>query len=367
MLKKYLLSLGCFIDNGYLDEYLLFIKLPFSFSENESTEKHHIIPRSFYTANYSKKSSKDISLDDPNNYLVKLTCADHFYAHWLLYNCTLSKLKASNAKTLIAMSGREEVLHFSKEAILEIVKEIKRDCDYYWSPTDDSILTTLYNEKVSVEVIAEKLNKTPSATKARISRLQLSDKIWTVEDEIWLISNYNVLGKQKCAEYLNRSELAIEHKVNKLGISTRNWTLTDEQWLIENYSTTPLTECEAVLNRSQNSITSKANALGLSKSTFWTPEEDAWLTQARPAADWATCSQHLGRSISSIKQRAFMLGLPNDYRDKVSKAVRCVETGEIFSSATKACTKYGQGVKHNLQGRHKSVKGLHFEYYKGEL
>ena len=87
MLKTYLLSLGCFIDNEYLDEYLSLIEQPISFSDTDYTEKHHIIPRSYYTSNYSKDASaSDLSLNDSHNRLVELTYSDHFYAHWLLYN-----------------------------------------------------------------------------------------------------------------------------------------------------------------------------------------------------------------------------------------------------------------------------------------
>lgn len=46
MLKSYLLSLGCFIDNEYLEEYLSFIEQPFSFSSTEYTEKYGLSVKS---------------------------------------------------------------------------------------------------------------------------------------------------------------------------------------------------------------------------------------------------------------------------------------------------------------------------------
>ena len=367
MLKTYLLSLGCFIDNEYLDEYLSFIERPISFSDTEYTERHHIIPRSYYISDYSKSASnEDISLNDPCNKLVELTYSDHFYAHWLLYNCTNSKLKSSNAKAIIAMSGKPDILDFSKDMILQICNEIKRDADFYWSPEDDAKLSELYLANTPVEIIAEALVRTPAAVRGRICRLKLSDRIWTVEEETWLRLNYNELGKDACAQHLDRTPGSIEHKVNILQIATRNWTDEDTEWLIANYATTPTRTCAEFLNRSTSSITSKAAILNLVKATFWTEAEDNWLRENKPTNTWQYCSAYLGRSVGSLKQRAFDLKIPNDYRQKVSKSVRCVETGELFVSGREARRKYGQGVLDNLRGRRESVKGLHFEYYTGD-
>ena len=363
MLKAYLLSLGCFTDNEYLDEYLSFIERPISFSAVEYTEKHHVIPRSYYNSDYSKSASnEDISLSDPYNSLVELTYSDHFYAHWLLYNCTTNKLKFSNAKAILAMSGRSDILNVSKDTVLQICNEIKRNLDFYWSPEEDAKLSELYLIGTPIEVIAEVLHKTRDATRARICRLKLSDRIWTSEEEAWLRLNYVDLGKNACAQYLNRTPGSIEHKVNKLQISTRNWTTEDIEWLIANYAATPTPACAEFLNRSISSITTKAASLNLVKTTFWTASEDAWLQENKPTNTWQYCSDHLGRSIGSIKQRAFLLKIPNDYHSKQSKSVRCVETDELFISVSQACKKYGPSVKSNLQGRLKSVKGLHFEY-----
>jgi len=369
MLKSYLLSLGCFIDNEYLEEYLSFIEQPFSFSSTEYTEKHHVIPRSYYNSDYSKDSkfasTEDISLNDPHNRLVDLTYSDHFYAHWLLFNCTTGKLKTSNAKAILAMSGKPDILHFSKDAIMQICTEIKRNLDFYWSPEDDAKLAELYRTGTSaetVENIAKVLNKTPAAVKGRVCTLGLSDRIWTSEEETWLKLNYVDLGREACAQYLSRTPGSIEHKVTNLQISDRLWTDEDTEWLIANYATTSMTACVEFLNRSPSSITSKAARLQLSKATFWTVEEDAWLRENLPANTWQYCSDYLGRSINSLKQRAFKLKIPNDYNIKRLKSVRCTETGELFISVGQACKKYGISVKSNLRGKLKSVKGLHFEY-----
>lgn len=366
-LKEALLSFDGVVDNEYLDQYVELVNNTTSFSSIEYTEKHHVIPRSFYNSDCSKSAARDdISLKDPRNRLEELTYSDHFYAHWLLYKCTTGKLKTSSAKAIVAMSGKSDIINFSTAMILQIRDSIKRNLDFYWSPEDDAILTNLYNTNTSYEAMAEALHKTPGAVHARVCRLKLSDRIWTSEEEAWLIQNYADLGKNACAQHLNRTPGSIEHKVNVLKISTRIWTAKDTEWLIANYASTPIPTCAEFLNRSCSSITSKAHSLNLVQANFWTDAEDAWLLENKPTNTWQYCSDCLNRSIGSVKQRAFFLGIPNDYHSKRSKSVRCIETGEVFTSVSQACKKYSQGVKHNLQGRHKSVNGLHFEYVVGD-
>lgn len=363
MLKTYLLSLGCFIDNEYLDEYLLFIEQPSSFSDTEYTEKHHVIPRSYYKTDLEQSATnEDISLNDPHNRLVELTYSDHFYAHWLLFNCTTNKLRSSNAAAIIAMSGKSDILDFSKAMVLQICDEIKRDLEFYWSSKDDTKLTELYIANTPIEAMADLLGRSPCAVRSRICKLSLSDRTWTSEEETWLRLNYANLGKDACAAHLNRSLSSIEHKVTNLQISTRIWTREEVEWLVANYASTSTATCAEFLNRSLGSVNQKAATLRLVKVNYWSAAEDAWLRENKPNNTWQYCSDFLGRSVCSVKQRAFDLKIPNDYHSKCSKSVRCIETGEIFVSTSQACKKYGQGVKHHLSGRHKSVKGLHFEY-----
>jgi hypothetical protein len=363
-LKEALLSFDGVIDNEYLEQYVDLVNNTISFSNTEYTEKHHVIPKSFYKSDYSKSAlNEDLSLKDPRNRLVELAYSDHFYAHWLLYNCTAGKARASNAKAIIAMSGKSDILNFDDTTILQIRKDIQRNLDFYWSAEDDDKLTALYKANMSYEAMADILQKTPGAVRTRVFRLKLSDRNWTTEEEAWLKQNYVDLGKDACAQHLNRTPGSIEHKVNKLQISTRIWTAEDTEWLIANYADTSINTCAEFLNKSYSSITSKAHSLGLIQANFWTDLEDTWLRENKPLNTWQYCSDYLGRSVGSIKQRAFFLGIPNDYRRELSKRVRCVETNELFASVTQACKKYGQGVKSNLQGRLKSVKGLHFEYY----
>lgn len=260
MLKEYLLSLGCFIDNQFLDEYLELVRQPFS--NFSYSEKHHIIPVSFYITDYSvdRHLVEAIALKDPNNKLVRLSYSDHFYAHWLLYKCTTGKVKSANAKTIIAMSKKEDVINLSHEEIRKIKSEIKKELDYYWSQEDDEFLKANY-KKLNISEIAKVLDKTHKATQARIVRLQLSNRHWTTKEVAWLTENYNKVGIAEAARYLNRTASSIEHKVNRLKISDRQWKKEDVEWLVKNKDRFTTKELANKLGKSTAAIYTKLKSL----------------------------------------------------------------------------------------------------------
>lgn len=260
MLKDYLLSLGCFIDNQFLDEYLELVRQPFS--NSSYSEKHHVIPVSFYITDYSvdRHLVEAIALEDPNNKLVKLSYNDHFYAHWLLYKCTTGKVKSANAKTIIAMSKKEDVINLSHDEIQKIKSEIKKELDYYWSQEDDEFLKAHY-KKLSISKIAKALGKTHKATQARIVRLHLSDSHWTADEIDWLTKNYNKVGMEEAVKYLNRTSSSIEHKVNRLNISNRQWKEYETIWLAENKDRFTVQELADKLGKSKAAIYTKLKSL----------------------------------------------------------------------------------------------------------
>ena len=92
MTKEKLLATNCFIDNEYLDTYLKLID-----SSTTGTEVHHILPRSYF-------KDLGISVDNSEQNLVRLSFADHCKAHWLLYYCTIGKLKKASQASFVLMT-----------------------------------------------------------------------------------------------------------------------------------------------------------------------------------------------------------------------------------------------------------------------
>ena len=80
-LKEKLLTLGIINDNEYLNKYCELIEANRETKrEKFKTQKHHIIPRSYY-------KYLDIKVDNTKNNLVELLNKDHVLAHYYLVKC----------------------------------------------------------------------------------------------------------------------------------------------------------------------------------------------------------------------------------------------------------------------------------------
>lgn len=178
MLKDYLLSLGCFIDNKYLDEYLSLIEQPFTLSGY--SEKHHIIPVTVYKTNFNCKTRRDaekISNADSNNKIINLLWKDHCLAHWLLYNCTTGRIKSNMAKTFIRMVEDKSKLNTgltSKElADLQHMQDtIRLEDNYFWSDSDIKFLQLNFYQ-LTISELAKALGKTKPSVSTKARRLGL--------------------------------------------------------------------------------------------------------------------------------------------------------------------------------------------------
>lgn len=85
--KKDLLSTKAFIDNTYLIEYLRLINANKETKrERFKTQKHHIIPRSYYKINNLPINNSEINL-------VNLSLKDHLLAHYYLSLCVTDQYK----------------------------------------------------------------------------------------------------------------------------------------------------------------------------------------------------------------------------------------------------------------------------------
>lgn len=98
-IKNKLLNTDYFIDNEYLDLYCALVSSNWnSLKIKGKTQKHHILPRSYYKIVGEK-------LDNSANNIVNLLFADHLLAHLYLYKCTIAELKIDMIYAAIKMSG----------------------------------------------------------------------------------------------------------------------------------------------------------------------------------------------------------------------------------------------------------------------
>lgn len=83
MLKQKLLDLKIVEDNQYLDKYCqLVVANKKTLREKFKTQKHHIIPRSYYTQN-------NLPLDNSASNIVNFKHSDHILAHFYLCKCSV--------------------------------------------------------------------------------------------------------------------------------------------------------------------------------------------------------------------------------------------------------------------------------------
>lgn len=113
-LKDRLLETDVFEDNEYLDKYCeLILNNLFTIRKTYKTQRHHIIPKSYY-------NWKKLPIDNSSKNLVNLLYKDHVVAHCYLVLC--SKNKTILAKNRLAISWVLKSFKFESEA--ELLKNL---------------------------------------------------------------------------------------------------------------------------------------------------------------------------------------------------------------------------------------------------
>lgn len=113
-LKDKLLNTKAFINNAQLDSYIsIIIKQT---NNSKYTEKHHIIPRSYFKINKQK-------IDNSSDNIVRLSYLDHILAHYYLSFCTTGKLKQANISAFIMLV--ETGISILTEDEIQAIKHIK--------------------------------------------------------------------------------------------------------------------------------------------------------------------------------------------------------------------------------------------------
>ena len=217
-LKETLLATGSFIDNKYLDKYIQLVSKVSNMSESGYSEKHHVIPVSYYKALYevsTRAEAKKLADSDSSNYLVQLSYKNHCLAHCLLYFCTIDKLKQDSAVTVMFLAKQLNI-HIDMctctyEDILEYIDQIKNDesTNYFTSEEDQFLIENYYT--LGNVVCAKHLNRPLGSVSTRAQYLGVVSKsIYTDEQKEFIIKYYPQFGAKYCAEHLGRSVYAIQ-------------------------------------------------------------------------------------------------------------------------------------------------------------
>lgn len=278
-LKQKLITTGYFVDNEYLNRYL---DLVYNHEINPAhySENHHVIPVALYKLNKegcNRREAEKLAKVDPDNFEVLLLYKDHCLAHYLLYFCTIGKLRInlqcvvrrliSMVDTLAAKATIIECLP-SEEDLVQMQQwrdRIYQDKDsQYWTAEEVAFLLNNYQTQGSV-YCAEALNRSRQSVCAKAFLLKLpcfynktNGRPWT-EEEINILKLYYTKpkGVSKCCELIDRPKQSIICKANRLGIkSAKKFTLEEINFLKQNYATYGPTFCAEKLNRSYKTICS---------------------------------------------------------------------------------------------------------------
>ena len=394
-LKEALLSFDGVIDNEYLDQYIELVNSTISFSDADYAERHHVIPVAFYKEKYNCNSRPEAEFDfankDTQNKLVLLRYRDHCLAHWLLTKCTSGILLRTSVTTFINMTGDNSLLNKDtlSEDLLQKIQEyrnaLREESDLFWSAWQDQWLIENRATKTFKEC-AEFLNKPDYCIQTRCRLLGLLKRPgWTTEEEQYLIANYGKYPIKHLSKHLSRSYDSIAAKANALELTKASkYTPEQETWLTENYIyKCSLKECADYLNRTMKSIITKVNELGISER-LQNQQLQQQLEKESVCKKWLVnnykyylnirvCADLLSMDVSTVLKCVEDLNLPvrgvHSWPNRKVTKIRCINTDEVFYSATAVCTEFNlssstlyQSLKRGTPIVQRNGRVLQFEY-----
>lgn len=103
-IKESLLKSSGFVDNEFLDLYVRLVERNTrTYRRNGLTNKHHILPKSWFNINNK-------TVDNSKSNLVNLVYRDHVLAHYYLCLCTVGKLQYANELAFFCLLSRNNKL-----------------------------------------------------------------------------------------------------------------------------------------------------------------------------------------------------------------------------------------------------------------
>ena len=113
ILKQKLLQTEIFLDNEYLEKYVILIFNNFNTTFKKAcTQRHHILPKYYY-------KELGVEVDNSKNNIVNLYYKDHVLAHYYLANCSKEPFKSKNVLAIkFILNGKSADELFSDSEFL---------------------------------------------------------------------------------------------------------------------------------------------------------------------------------------------------------------------------------------------------------
>lgn len=142
---------------------------------------------------------------------------------------------------------------------------------------------------------------------------------WKKEEEEYLLKSWKIKSLTEIMEFLGKTRDGVIRKAGRMGLDTRKapdtlikkkWTINEDQYMINNYNLLSLETLMMDLNRSRYSILKRAQCLNLTlKLRHWTEIEINYLEENWGIKNINIISKKLDRSIDAVYLKACQLSL----------------------------------------------------------
>ena len=151
-LKEKLLNIGLCIDNEYLDKYCELIEANRNTKKEKfKTQRHHIIPKHYYTLN-------GLKVDNSKENFVNLLYKYHFIAHLLLSMCSSTEEYFFN--NFMALSYMSKKFNFKDLDVLQDeYEQCRKRCSAH-NPMYNIIYKQLHEDSMRSEDVRSRISHT---------------------------------------------------------------------------------------------------------------------------------------------------------------------------------------------------------------
>lgn len=142
---------------------------------------------------------------------------------------------------------------------------------------------------------------------------------WKKEEENYLLANWKLEPLPQIIDFLGKTKDSVIRKAGRMGLDIcrdpeelikKKWTIDEDHYMITNYNLSPLEELMKDLNRSRHSILKRAQHLNLTvKLRHWTENEINYLVENWGIISIKSISKKLNRSTDAVSLKACHLSL----------------------------------------------------------
>lgn len=269
------------------------------------------VDESFLKDNYRDNDLEEIAAKLGR---TRKACERKLHALGLHVRDGLSEEKIKKFQEMYPLYSTDELVEFfdrSRGYIFALAAKLGLHKEEAWSEEQKDLAISLRLDGITIEIIAEKVNKSPSAVRGFLQRRGISPLVedpsnyrgWTKKQLLFLKENYTKISIEEISKIIDKSIGSIYYILNKEGIELEKifWSEKEIEELKRLYPDYSNIELEKIFSRSEGSIQQKAASFNLRKNSWWSIEEIERLKDlVREELSYKQLAEILNRPISSI-------------------------------------------------------------------